>query len=199
MQCSVNKITCKKNVKFFITIVILSLGYSAALAETLSARTGMSGQIIAESRVDSGGNLRGLMILEKSDRPCVVQLYGALVPIKNYEGRIDQCNGGGPKKAKGIDSTKGQVFIKGGGSYVTGLRVCLSNSDRVKGWTIYGESNSSPNTVSDSFKRNNCPNDGWRKRVDCPSGTKAIGVQAFFEPGSGNRSDYLRGMKLICE
>ena len=159
----------------------------------------MSGQIIAESRVDPGGNLRGLMILEKSDRPCVVQLYGELVPTKDYEGRIDQCNGGGPKKAKGVNSTKGQVFIKGGSSHVTGLKVCLSSSDRVKGWTIYGKSNSSQNTVSDSFKRNNCPSDGWKKRVDCPSRTKAIGVQAFFEPGSGNRSDYLRGMKLICE
>lgn len=199
MQYAVKKITHVKNIKSFIIIILLLFGCSIALAETLSARTGMSGQIIAESRVDSGGNLRGIMILEKSDRPCVVQLYGALVPIKDYEGRIDQCNGGGPKKAKGINSTKGQVFIKGGSSYVTGLSVCLSNSDRVKGWTIYGESNSSPNTVSDSFKRNNCPKDGWRERVDCPSGTKAIGVQAFFEPGSGNRSDYLRGMKLICE
>lgn len=199
MQYSVKKIIRRKIIKSFTIIALLSLSQNNALAETLSARTGMSGQIITESRVDPGENLRGIMILEKSDRPCVVQLYGALVPIKNYEGRIDQCNGGGPKKAKGIDSTKGQVFIKGGSSYVTGLSVCLSNSDRVKGWTIYGESNSSPNTVSDSFKRNNCPNDGWKKRVDCPSGTKAIGVQAFFEPGSGNRSDYLRGMKLICE
>lgn len=199
MQYAVKKSSRVKNIKLFITIILFSLDYNIALAETLSALTGKSGQIIIESRVDSGGNLRGLMILEKSDRPCVVQLYGALVPIKNYEGRIDQCNGGGPKKAKGINSTKGQVFIKGGGSYVTGLRVCLSNSDRVKGWTIYGESNSSPITISDSFKRNNCPNDGWKKRVDCPSGTKAIGVQALFEPGSGNRSDYLRGMKLICE
>lgn len=199
MQYSVKKFTRKINVKSFVAIVILSLSYSVAPAETLSARTGMSGQIIAESRVDSGGTLRGLMILEKSDRPCVVQLYGALVPIKNYEGRIDKCNGGGPKKAKGVNSTKGQVFIKGGSSYVTGLKVCLSSSDRVKGWTIYGKSTLSQNTVSDSFKRNNCPNDGWRKRVDCPSGTKAIGVQAFFDPGSGNRSDKLSGMKLICE
>ena len=199
MQYSIIKFTRVINVKYFVAIVILSLSYGPALAETLSSRTGMSGQIIAESRVDSGGNLRGLMILEKSDRPCVVQLYGELVPTKDYEGRIDQCNGGGPKKAKGVNSTKGKVFITGGSSYVTGLKVCLSNSDRVKGWTIYGKSNSSQNTVSDSFKRNNCPSDGWKKRVDCPSRTKAIGVQAFFEPGSGNRSDYLRGMKLICE
>lgn len=199
MQYSIIKFTRVINVKSFVAIVILSLSYGPAVAETLSNRTGMSGQIITESRVDSGGNLRGLMILEKSDRPCVVQLYGELVPTKDYEGRIDQCNGGGPKKAKGVNSTKGQVFIKGGSSHVTGLKVCLSSSDRVKGWTIYGKSNSSQNTVSDSFKRNNCPSDGWKRRVDCPSRTKAIGVQAFFEPGSGNRSDYLRGMKLICE
>ena len=186
-------------VQYVIIPIILSFWFSPAIAETLSERTGKRGQIIAEARVDPGNDLRGLMILEKSDKPCVVQVYGAVSTVKRYEGRIDQCKGGGPEQAKGIDSTKGQVFVSGGGSYATGLRVCLSNSDRVKGWTLYGTHHGTPHTVSDSFARNNCPDDGWKKRVNCPSGTKAIGVQAFFEPGSGKNSDILRGMKLICE
>ncbi len=177
----------------------LSVYWHNANAETLSPRSGKSGEIIAEARVDSGGDLRGLMILEKSDRPCVVQVYGDTVGVKTYEGRIERCNGTGPEQAKGVDSTKGKVFITGGGSYVTGLKVCLSNSDRVKGWTIYGKSVNSPNIVSDSFKRNNCPEDGWKKRVDCPAGSKAIGVQGYFKPGSGNQSAILRGMRLICD
>ena len=154
--------------------VALAAACSGASAETLSARSGKSGNVIAEARVDPGGTLRGLMILEESDRPCVVQIYGNLVGVESYEGRIDQCQEGGTTKAKGWDSHKGQVFITGGGSYVTGLKVCLSGSDRVKGWTIYGESQTSPNTVSDSFKRPNCPGDGWQTRVDCPPGTEAI-------------------------
>jgi hypothetical protein len=178
--------------------VALAAAGSSASAETLSARSGMSGNLIAEARVDPGGALRGLMILEKADRPCVVQIYGNLVPVKSYEGRIEMCKGSGPTKADGVDSTKGQVFLTGGGSHVTGLKVCLSGSDRVKGWTIYGASLTSPNTVSDSFKRPNCPDNGWQTRVDCPAGTKAIGVRAHFEPGTGDNSDMLRGMQLIC-
>jgi hypothetical protein len=158
----------------------------------------MAGSVIAEARVSPGNALRGLMILEKADHPCVVQVYGNLVGVEDYEGRIETCEGGGPTKADGFDSYKGQVFISGGGSYVTGLKVCLSGSDRVKGWTIYGLSNSSPNIVSDSFKRPNCPNDGWQTRVDCPAGAEAIGVRAQFEPGTGDKSDMLRGMQLIC-
>jgi hypothetical protein len=169
-----------------------------ASAETLSERSGKVGNVIAETRVDSGDSLRGMMILEQSDRPCVVQIYSDLIPVESYVGRIDKCNGGGPKKAKGIDSSKGQVVISGGGSYVTGLKVCLSSSDRVKGWTLYGKSNSSPNTISESFVHTNCPNDGWQTRVDCPTDANAIGVRAYFEPGTGNRSDALRGMQLIC-
>ena len=169
-----------------------------AAAETLSARSGKTGNLITEARVDPGGALRGLMILEKSDRPCVVQVYGDVVGVTDYEGRIDQCKGTGPKKADGINPYKGQVFISGGGSFATGLKVCLSRSDRVKGWTLYGKSYYTADTVSDSFKRPNCPDDGWQARVDCPSGTKAIGVRAHFEPGTGNNSDMLRGMQLIC-
>jgi hypothetical protein len=199
MSYSTNPASCHvRKGLLFMSLPVLVIFGTAATAETLSARSGKSAEIVAEARVDSGGTLRGLMILEKSDRPCVVQLYGTSGVIDKYEGRIERCNGGGPKQAKGIDSTKGQVFIKGGGSYVTGLKVCLSSSDRVKGWTLYGKSNNSPNTVSDSFKRNNCPDNGWQNRVDCPAGTKAIGVQAYFEPGSGTRSASLRGMKLIC-
>jgi hypothetical protein len=179
--------------------IALAATCTNASAESLSARSGKTGEVVAEARVDSGNDLRGLMILEQSDRPCVVQVYGDLASIGSYEGRIDKCKGGGPTKADGIDSTKGQVFVVGGGSFVTGLKVCLSSSDRVKGWTLYGESSSSPNTVSDSFKRPNCPNDGWQARVDCPNDTKAIGVHAYFEPGTGNNSDMLRGMQLICD
>jgi hypothetical protein len=179
--------------------VALAAPCSSASAETFSARSGKSGNVITEARVDAGNDLRGLMILEQADRPCVVQIYGDLVPVASYEGRIDKCKGGGPTKADGVDSTKGQVFISGGGSYVTGLKVCLSSSDRVKGWTIYGVSIESSNTVSESFKRPNCPDDGWQTRVDCPTGTQAIGVRAHFEPGTGNNSDMLRGMQLICD
>jgi hypothetical protein len=176
-------------------------GGGIVTAEELSPRTGDTGQIIEEARVDRGNNLRGLMILEKSDRPCVVQVYGQVSTVRSYEGRIDLCNGGGPKQAKGANSVKGQVFVSGGGSYATGLRVCMSNSGRVKGWTLFGKSNNSPNTISDSFRRVNCPRDGsgWQRRVDCPDDTKAIGVRAHFQPGSGNRSDILKGMELICE
>jgi hypothetical protein len=39
----------------------------------------MSGSVIAEARVSPGNALRGLMILEKADHPCVVQVYGNLV------------------------------------------------------------------------------------------------------------------------
>jgi hypothetical protein len=35
--------------------------------------------------------------------------------------------------------------------------------------------------------------------VDCPAGTKAIGVRAHFAAATGNNSDMLRGMQLICE
>jgi hypothetical protein len=129
----------------------------SASAETLSARSGKSGNVIAEARVDSGGALRGLMILEKADRPCVVQIYGNLAAVKGYEGRIDKCKGNGPTQADGPDSYKGQVFLTAGSSYATGLKVCLSGSDRVKGWTIYGRSDTSPNTISDAFQRPNCP------------------------------------------
>lgn len=180
-----------------LTILLFCL--NSAQAEEMSPRTGKSGQIVVEARVDSGNDLRGLMILEQADRPCVVQVYGAVQTVANYEGRIDKCKGGGPTKAAGIDSTKGLVFLRGGSSYVTGLNVCLSSSDRVKGWTLYGKSNESPNTVSDSFKRSNCPKDGWKKRVNCPNGTKAIGIQAHFKPGTGKNSDMLRGMRLICD
>ena len=167
--------------------------------ETLSDRSGRHGEVIREARVDAGNEMRGLMVIEQADRPCVVQIYGDLVPIRSYEGRIDTCKGGGPTEADGIDSTKGQVFLSGGASYVTGLRVCLSSSDRVKGWTLFGRSAASPNTVSESFHRPNCPGDGWQDRVDCPAGSKAIGVRAHFEAGSGNNSDMLRGMQLSCE
>ena len=186
------------------TNVILAAGVAFgaacghASAETLSARSGMSGNVVAEARVDPGNTLRGLMILEKADRPCVVQVYGDLVAVESYEGRIGTCKGSGPTKADGLDSTKGKVFISGGSSYVTGLKVCLSGSNRVKGWTIYGVSENSLNTVSESFQRPNCPNGGWQPRVNCPAGTKAIGVRAHFEPGTGMNSDMLRGMQLIC-
>jgi hypothetical protein len=108
----------------------------AASAETLSALSGMAGDVVAEARVSSDGALRGLMVLERSDRPCVVQVYGDLVSVDNYEGRVERCSGAGPTHADGPGSTRGQVFISGGSSYVTGLRVCLSDSDRVKGWTL---------------------------------------------------------------
>jgi hypothetical protein len=171
----------------------------AASAESLTARSGKTGQVIAEARVDPGNDLRGLMILEKADRPCVVQVYGDLAPVQEYEGRLDKCKGAGPTKADGIDSTKGKIFLVGGGSFATGLKVCLSNSDRVKGWTLYGRSYNSPNEISESFKRPNCPDDGWQTRVECPADTQAIGVRAHFEPGTGNNSDMLRGMQLICD
>ena len=172
--------------------------WGSASAETVSDRTGLGGNIVQEARVKSGNQLRGLIILEQADRPCVVQVYGNLAPVKEYEGRIDNCKGGGPTKADGFSENKGEVFIVGGASYVTGLKVCLSDSSRVKGWTIYGRTNSSPNIVSDSFKRPNCPDDGWQSRVDCPTGTKAIGVRTYSEPGTGENSDMLRGMQLIC-
>lgn len=200
MQSSINiAAAVTKTTVISAVLCVLSAFSTGADAETLSQRSGKSGQIILEARVDGRTDLRGLMILEKSDRPCVVQVYGTSVQTKRYEGRISECFGGGPKQAKGIDSTKGKVFISGGGSYVTGLKVCLSKSDRVKGWTIYGRNGVSPNTVSDSFKRNNCPNNGWQDRVDCPPNTKAIGVRGFFKPGSGNRSAILRGLMLICD
>ncbi len=174
-------------------------GGLTASAETLSGLSGTAGDVVAEARVDAGGALRSLMVLERSDRPCVVQVYGNLVPVDSYEGRVERCRGGGPTRADGTDSTKGKVFIGGGGSYATGLRVCLSDSDRVKGWTIYGVSNASPHTVSESFRRPNCPDDGWRSRIDCPAGTRAIGVRAHFAAATGNNSDMLSGMQLICE
>ena len=177
---------------------IVSAFSTDADAETLSPRSGKGGQIISEVRVDSGNELRGLMILEKNDRPCVVQVYGNSGVISRFEGRIEECKGSGPTQAKGIDSTKGQVFVSGGGSYVTELKVCLSDSDRVKGWTIYGFHTGSPNIVSDSFKRPNCDLP-WEDRVKCPSGMKAIGVRGFFKPGTGNKSAMLRGMMLICD
>lgn len=174
------------------TGVALAIAGPGASAETFSARSGKAGNVIDEVRTDPGSDLRGMIILEKADRPCVVQVYGNLIGIDKYEGRIEKCKGGGPKTGKG------QVFIYGS-SFVTGLKVCLSNSDRVKGWTIYGASQTSSGTLSDSFKRTNCPDDGWQARVDCPAGTKAIGVRAHFEPGTGNNSDMLRGMQLICD
>ena len=179
--------------------VALAVTCGSAAAETLSTRSGKPGNVLAEARVDSGGALRGLMILEEADRPCVVQVYGNVAAVGSYEGRIEKCKGSGPTQADGLDSFKGQVFLTGGDSHATGLKVCLSGSDRVKGWTIYGKSDASPNTVSDSFQRPNCPDDGWQTRVDCPAGTRAIGVRAHFEPGTGNNSDMLRGMQLICD
>ena len=186
------------NVILAASVALVAAGSSAS-AETFSERSGKFGQIRTEARVDTGNELRGLMILEQADRPCVVQVYGDLAPVASYEGRVDKCKGGGPTKADGVDSTKGQVFISGGSSYVTGLKVCLSSSERVKGWTLYGVSTDSSGTVSESFKRPNCPDDGWQARVDCPTGTQAIGVRAHFEPGTGNNSDMLRGMQLICD
>jgi hypothetical protein len=179
--------------------VVLAAACAGASAETFSARSGKTGNVIDEARIDPGDALRGLIILEKSDRPCVVQVYGNLWGIEEYDDRIDKCKGTGPKKADGINPYKGQVLLTGGGIFATGLKVCLSNSDRVKGWTLYGKSYETVGTVSDSFKRPNCPDDGWQARVDCPAGTKAVGVRAHFEPGTGNNSDMLRGMQLICD
>jgi hypothetical protein len=73
-----------------VTALAAACGTSAA-AEVLSARSGKAGSVVAEARVDSGGALRGLMILEKADRPCVVQVYGALAAVGSYEGRVDEC------------------------------------------------------------------------------------------------------------
>jgi len=184
----------------FITVLTGTLFIiTAASAESLSPRSGNEGDIIKETRGNDRSYLRGLIILEKSDRPCVVQIYGNLVRVKDYTGRIEECSGSGPKMAKGVNSSKGQVFISGGSSYVHGLKLCLSSSNRVKGWTIYGKSAYSPNEVSDSFRRTNCPNGGWQRRVDCPDNTKAIGVRAHFMAASGNKSDSLTGMQLICD
>src|SRR3712207_3056694 len=91
--------------------VVLAVICGSAAAETLSARSGKSGNVVAEARVESDGALRGLMILEKADRPCVVQIYGNLAAVKIYEGRIDKCKGNGPTQADGPDSYKGQVFL----------------------------------------------------------------------------------------
>lgn len=186
---------------FALAAATLAGAAAPGYGEELSPLTGKTGQIVQDERVRNPGTtgfLQSLMILESADHPCIVQLYGDDLTVDRYEGRINQCKDFGSNRGKGIDATKGRVAIRGGGVYITGLNVCLSSSNRVKGWTIYGKSVQSPNTVSDSFKRANCPANGWQQRSDCPAGMKAVGVQAMFEPGRGTISDSLSGMRLIC-
>jgi hypothetical protein len=95
MQSSINiAVAVTKTTVISAVLCVLSAFSTGADAETLSQRSGKSGQIILEARVDPGNPLRGLMILEKSDRPCVVQVYGDVQLPKRYEGRISQCLGG---------------------------------------------------------------------------------------------------------
>ncbi|NVJ65195.1 MAG: hypothetical protein HWE16_01815 [Gammaproteobacteria bacterium] len=185
-----------KNLSYKLAVPVISLISlfisTSTIAEVLSPRSGNVGDYSREARVNSSF-LRGFMVLEKFDRPCVVQLYGTLVGQSNYEGRIEECNGSGPTTGP----YSAQTFISGGSSYVTGIKVCHSNSNRVKGYTLYGRAFGSPFTLSDSYERANC-ND-WQTRVNCPTDTRAIGVKAYFMNGSGSRSDSLTGIRLICE
>lgn len=156
---------------------------AAAGTSAISGHTG--NVVVTVARHNGVSRVTTLQVLEKTDNPCYVR-----VGYQNGETEeTDKCIGG---KSPGMG--KGRVTIPGN---ITGIKVCTSNK-RVKGYTLFGTNGGDGSPVADTFERPNC-RDNWRSRADCPPGQIARGFELHFNAGTGNKSDDLTGVKLVCE
>jgi hypothetical protein len=179
-----------------ITVAALTFSSGAYAAQkyilgTSVTPTNHSGNTgLQQGNAGHGGDYQGLHTIhmwENNNNPCSLQAVSR--HLNTYKTRSSKWN-----VCSGNENAKRTVSFSGTGTdtYITGLRVCLSNRDKlgnhgvaaVKGLEVWGKTlNRGTGALVDAgtqkWQRPNCSS--WSNTVQCPAGRVASKVNIHYQ------------------
>ena len=143
---------------------------------------------------------------EVDDIPCSASVWGEnLASAVLADVGADECNGANTVIGTPVLRTP-DVIAGGSMEAITGLKVCTNDRNaRVKGVTVRRRTIEPDGRLTNAndaeeFRNANCQQNEWRDWAECPTGAVAVGINAYFIPGTGLRPGIrqLTGIELRC-